>query len=201
MEILAVWHADGQEPDMARFPFFFIGTGLLCAALIGVASAPLFQPTGVSVEGRGTETGRIVDGTQLLNLVPTKGFPVALPPGSFRELEGVRMTAATALTPETTHLKTVRLNLGPVLAQAASQAPRQVTVQVRATPRFPASTMAVGWVVNGQVTWVKRPVTGNFSKVSFPLPQTSSPPTALAIWPSVQGEHGGIEVKSILVSN
>jgi hypothetical protein len=201
MEILAVRHADGQKQIMARFPVFFIGIGVLCAALVGVASAPLFQPTGVSIEARASPTGWIVDGIQLLNLVPTKGFPVALPPGSFLELEGVRMTAAVALTPETKHLKTVRLNLGPGLAQTVSKAPRQVTIQVRATPRLPASAMAVGWVVNGQVIWVVQPVSNTFNAVKFPLPQPTTPPTALAIWPSVQGEHGGIEVKSILVSN
>ena len=193
-------HADGQEQKMVRFPFFFTGIGVLCVALIGVASAPLFQPTGVSVEGRASDNGWVVDGTHLSNLVPTKGFPVALPPGSFHELEGVRMTAAQALTVETKHLKGVRLNLGPILAQALSKTPTQVTVQVRATPRLPASSMAVGWVVNGQVTWVQQPVNDTFSTVSFSLPQVTTPPTALAIWPSVNGEHGGIEVKSILVS-
>jgi hypothetical protein len=185
---------------MLRIPFFFIGIGVLCATLISVAIAPLYRPTGAVAEGRQSGTGWLVDGSQLSRLVPTKGFPIALPPGPYGELKGVRMTAVTSLTPQTTHLKSVRLNLGPTLADAVSKAPMQVTIEVRATPMLPASSMAIGWVVNGAVTWVEQPIGSSFSAARFQLPQPATPPTALAIWPSVQGQNGGIEVKSILVS-
>ncbi|GIU68126.1 hypothetical protein PsB1_2280 [Candidatus Phycosocius spiralis] len=143
----------------------------------------------------------MIEGKDLLHMVPTRDFPIALPPGSLGELVGVRMTTDIELLSETMSQKSVRLNLGRNLAHQVTTRPMRVIIQVRATPMLPSSSMAIGWVVNGQVTWVKQPVTSSFTAVQFNLPQPKTPPTALAIWPSVEGDNGGIEVKSILVAN
>lgn len=183
---------------MQRFPFFFALMAVLAAALVGIAALPLAKAQGQPVDGRQTNLGWVVEGAELAQVRPAPGFPVMAPPGPRGDLEGVRMTATSALAPDARYSKGVRLSFGDALANHVASGATTVRVIVKSTARLPAKSMAIGLVTEGPVTWSEQTVSPGFTSVTFTLPPTTSKPRALAIWPSVQGGEGGIEVKAII---
>lgn len=183
---------------MQRFPFFFALMAVLAAALVGIAALPLAKAQGQPVDGRQTNLGWVVEGAKLAQVRPAPGFPVMAPPGPRGDLEGVRMTATSALAPDARYSKGVRLSFGDALANHVASGATTVRVIVKSTARLPAKSMAIGLVTEGPVTWSEQAVSPGFTSVTFTLPPTTSKPRALAIWPSVQGGEGGIEVKAII---
>lgn len=183
---------------MQRFPFFFALMAALAAALVGIAVLPLARAQGQPVDGRQTNLGWVVEGAELAQVRPAPGFPIMAPPGPRGDLEGVRMTATSALTPDARYSKGVRLSFGDALANHVASGATTVRVIVKSTARLPAKSMAIGWVTEGPVAWNEQAVSPGFTSVTFNLPPTTAKPRALAIWPSVQGGEGGIEVKAII---
>ncbi|MCE2892384.1 MAG: hypothetical protein ACK5XZ_08995 [Hyphomonadaceae bacterium] len=183
---------------MQRFPFFFALMAALAVILVGIAAAPLAMPQGQAVDGRQTNLGWVVEGADLAQVRPAEGFPVMVPPGPRGDLEGVRMTATSALAPDARFSKAVRLSLGDALAAHVAGGATTVRVIVKSTARFPAKSMAIGLVTEGPVSWSEQAIGPAFTSVTFTLPPTKTKPRALAIWPSVQGGDGGIEVKAII---
>ncbi|CAN1502025.1 hypothetical protein MCEMIH15_00528 [Caulobacteraceae bacterium] len=183
---------------MQRFPFFFTLMAALAAALVGIAVLPLAKPQGEAVDGRQTNLGWVVEGADLAQVRPAEGFPVMTPPGPRGDLEGVRMTATSALAPDARFSKGVRLNFGDALTTHVAGGATTVRVIVKSTARLPAKSMAIGFVTEGPVTWSEQAIGQAYSSVTFTLPATKTKPRALAIWPSVQGGEGGIEVKAII---
>ena len=183
---------------MQRFPFFFTLMAALAAALVGIAVLPLARAQGQPVDGRQTNLGWVVEGAELAQVRPAPGFPIMAPPGPRGDLEGVRMTATSALTPDARYSKGVRLSFGDALANHVASGATTVRVIVKSTARLPAKSMAIGWVTEGPVAWNEQAVSPGFTSVTFNLPPTTAKPRALAIWPSVQGGEGGIEVKAII---
>jgi hypothetical protein len=108
------------------------------------------------------------------------------------------MTATSALAPDARYSKGVRLMLGDVLANHIREGATVVRLLVRANARPAADSMAIGLVTEGPVTWVERPVTSSFTTIEFVLPKPTDPPRALAIWPGVQGNQSGVEIKAII---
>jgi len=108
------------------------------------------------------------------------------------------MTATSALAPGARFSKGARLNFGDALAAHVASGATQVRVIVKSTTHLPAKSMAIGWVGEGPVVWQQHAVGPAFTSLTFLLPPTKSKPRALAIWPSVQGGEGGIEVKAII---
>ena len=185
---------------MQRFPFFFALMIALAAALIGIAVLPLAKSQGEAVDGRQTNLGWVVEGAELAQVRPAEGFPIIAPPGPRGDLEGVRMTATSALAPDARFSKGVRLNLGDALATHVAGGATSVRVIVKSTARLPAKSMAIGFVTEGPVSWREQAIGPAFTSVTFTLPATKAKPRALAIWPSVQGGEGGIEVKAIILT-
>lgn len=183
---------------MQRFPFFFAAMAALAAALVGIAVLPLAKAQGQPVDGRQTNLGWVVEGAELAQVRPAPGFPIMVPPGPRGDLEGVRMTATSALAPDARYSKGVRLSFGDALANHIASGATTVRVIVKSTARLPAKSMAIGLVTEGPVTWNEQAVSSGFTSVTFTLPPTTAKPRALAIWPSVQGGEGGIEVKAII---
>lgn len=183
---------------MQRFPFFFALMAALAVGLVGIAAAPLAMPQGQPVEGRQTNLGWVVEGADLAQVRPAEGFPVMVPPGPRGDLEGVRMTATSALAPDARFSKAVRLSFGDALAAHVAGGATTVRVIVKSTARFPAKSMAIGFVTEGPVSWSEQAIGPAFTSVTFILPPAKAKPRALAIWPSVQGGDGGIEVKAII---
>ena len=183
---------------MQRFPFFFAAMAALAAALVGIAVLPLAKAQGQPVDGRQTNLGWVVEGAELAQVRPAPGFPIMAPPGPRGDLEGVRMTATSALAPDARYSKGVRLSFGDALANHVASGATTVRVIVKSTARLPAKSMAIGLVTEGPVTWNEQAVSSGFTSVTFTLPPTTAKPRALAIWPSVQGGEGGIEVKAII---
>lgn len=183
---------------MQRFPFFFAAMAALAAALVGIAVLPLAKAQGQPVDGRQTNLGWVVEGAELAQVRPAPGFPIMAPPGPRGDLEGVRMTATSALAPDARYSKGVRLSFGDALANHVASGATTVRVIVKSTARLPAKSMAIGLVTEGPVTWNEQAVSPGFTSVTFTLPPTTAKPRALAIWPSVQGGEGGIEVKAII---
>lgn len=183
---------------MQRFPFFFALMAALAAALVGIAAAPLAMPHGRAVDGRQTNLGWVVEGAELAQVRPAEGFPVMVPPGPRGDLEGVRMTATSALAPDARFSKGVRLSFGDALAAHIAGGATTVRVIVKSTQRLPAKSMAIGLITEGPVTWNEQAVGPAFTSLTFNLPATKVKPRALAIWPSAQGGEGGIEVKAII---
>ncbi|WP_085340629.1 hypothetical protein [Aquidulcibacter paucihalophilus] len=183
---------------MQRFPFFFALMAALAAALVGIAVLPLAKAQGQPVDGRQTNLGWVVEGAELAQVRPAPGFPIMAPPGPRGDLEGVRMTATSALAPDARYSKGVRLSFGDALANHVASGATTVRVIVKSTARLPAKSMAIGWVTEGPVAWNEQAVSPGFTSVTFNLPPTTAKPRALAIWPSVQGGEGGIEVKAII---
>ena len=183
---------------MQRFPFFFALMAALAAALIGIAVLPLAKSQGQPVDGRQTNLGWVVEGAELAQVRPAEGFPVMTPPGPRGDLEGVRMTATSALAPDARFSKGVRLNFGDALATQVAGGATNVRVIVKSTTHLPAKSMAIGFVTEGPVSWSEQAIGPDFTSVTFTLPATNTKPRALAIWPSVQGSEGGIEVKAII---
>ncbi len=188
----------GKNNLMQRFPFFFALMAALAVILVGIAAAPLAMPQGQAVDGRQTNLGWVVEGADLAQVRPAEGFPVMVPPGPRGDLEGVRMTATSALAPDARFSKAVRLSLGDALAAHVAGGATTVRVIVKSTARFPAKSMAIGLVTEGPVSWSEQAIGPAFTSVTFTLPPTKTKPRALAIWPSVQGGDGGIEVKAII---
>jgi hypothetical protein len=185
---------------MQRFPFFFVLMGVLAAALVAIAALPLVEQQGQAVDGRQTNLGWVVEGAELAQVRPAEGFPIMAPPGPRGDLEGVRMTATSALAPDARFSKGVRLNFGDALAAHFVGGATTVRVIVKSTVRLPAKSMAIGFVTEGPVSWSEQAIGPTFTSVTFTLPETNTKPRALAIWPSVQGGEGGIEVKAIIFS-
>lgn len=183
---------------MQRFPFFFAAMAALAAALVGIAVLPLAKAQGQPVDGRQTNLGWVVEGAELAQVRPAPGFPIMAPPGPRGDLEGVRMTATSALAPDARYSKGVRLSFGDALANHVASGATTVRVIVKSTARLPAKSMAIGLVTEGPVTWNEQAVSPGLTSVTFTLPPTTAKPRALAIWPSVQGGEGGIEVKAII---
>ncbi|OYU78632.1 MAG: hypothetical protein CFE32_00770 [Alphaproteobacteria bacterium PA3] len=183
---------------MQRFPFFFALMAVTAVALVGIALLPLANAQGQPVNGRQTNLGWVVEGAELAQVRPAEGFPIMAPPGPRGDLEGVRMTATSALAPDARFSKGVRLNFGDALATHVAGGATIVRVIVKSTAREPAKSMAIGFVTEGPVTWSEQAIGPAFTSVTFTLPSTSNKPRALAIWPSVQGGEGGIEVKAII---
>lgn len=183
---------------MQRFSFFFALMAVLAAALVAIAVLPLATTHGQPVDGRQTNLGWVVEGIELAQVRPADGFPVMVPPGPREDLEGVRMTATSALAPDARYSKGVRLNFGDTLANHIAQGATTVRVIVRSTARLPARSMAIGLVSEGPVSWSEQAIGPAFTSVTFTLPPTKAKPRALAIWPSVQGGEGGIEIKAII---
>lgn len=183
---------------MQRFPFFFAAMAALATALVGIAVLPLAKAQGQPVDGRQTNLGWVVEGAELAQVRPAPGFPIMAPPGPRGDLEGVRMTATSALAPDARYSKGVRLSFGDALANHVASGATTVRVIVKSTARLPAKSMAIGLVTEGPVTWNEQAVSSGFTSVTFTLPPTTAKPRALAIWPSVQGGEGGIEVKAII---
>lgn len=190
----------GKNNLMQRFPFFFALMAVIAAALVAIAALPLAQQQGQAVDGRQTNLGRVVEGAELAQVRPAEGFPIMAPPGPRGDLEGVRMTATSALAPDARFSKGVRLNFGGALASHVVGGATTVRVIVKSTVRLPAKSMAIGFVAEGPVSWSEQAVGPAFTSVTFTLPATNTKPRALAIWPSVQGGEGGIEVKAIIFS-
>jgi hypothetical protein len=188
----------GKNNLMQRFPFFFALMAVIAAALIGIAALPLAKQQGQAVDGRQTNLGWVVEGAELAQVRPADGFPIMAPPGPRGDLEGVRMTATSALAPDARFSKGVRLNFGDALATHVAGGATTVRVIVKSTTRLPAKSMAIGFVTEGPVTWNEQAIGPAFTSVTFTLPATKAKPRALAIWPSVQGGEGGIEVKAII---
>lgn len=188
----------GKNNLMQRFPFFFALMVVLAAALVGIAAAPLAMPQGQAVDGRQTNLGWVVEGAELAQVRPAPGFPIMAPPGPRGDLEGVRMTATSALAPDARFSKGVRLSFGDALATHVAGGATTVRMIVKSTARFPAKSMAIGLVTEGPVSWSEQAIGPAFTSVTFTLPPTKAKPRALAIWPSVQGGEGGIEVKAII---
>lgn len=185
---------------MQRFPFFFVLMGVLAAALVAIAALPLVEQQGQAVDGRQTNLGWVVEGAELAQVRPAEGFPIMAPPGPRGDLEGVRMTATSPLAPDARFSKGVRLNFGDALATHFVGGATTVQVIVKSTVRLPAKSMAIGFVTEGPVSWSEQAIGPTFTSVTFTLPETNTKPRALAIWPSVQGGEGGIEVKAIIFS-
>lgn len=183
---------------MQRFPFFFALMALLAAALVGISVLPLVKPHGQPVDGRQTNLGWVVEGAELAQVRPAPGFPVMVPPGPRGDLEGVRMTATSALAPDARFSKGVRLSFGEALANHVAGGATIVRVIVKSTARLPAKSMALGLITEGPVTWSEQAIGPAFTSVTFTLPPTTAKPRALAIWPSVQGGDGGIEIKALI---
>jgi hypothetical protein len=188
----------GKNNLMQRFPFFFTLMAALAAALVGIAALPLAKPQGEAVDGRQTNLGWVVEGAELAQVRPAEGFPIMAPPGPRGDLEGVRMTATSALAPDARFSKGVRLNFGDALATQVAGGATTVRMIVKSTARLPAKSMAIGFVTEGPVAWSEQAIGPAFTSVTFTLPATKTKPRALAIWPSVQGGEGGIEVKAII---
>ena len=188
----------GKNILMQRFPFFFALMAFIAAALVAIAALPLAQQQGQAVDGRQTNLGRVVEGAELAQVRPAEGFPIMAPPGPRGDLEGVRMTATSALAPDARFSKGVRLNFGGALASHVVGGATTVRVILKSTVRLPAKSMAIGFVAEGPVSWSEQAVGPAFTSVTFTLPATNTKPRALAIWPSVQGGEGGIEVKAII---
>jgi hypothetical protein len=188
----------GKNNIMQRFSFFFALMAVLAAALVGIAVLPLAKTHGQPVDGRQTNLGWVVEGVELAQVRPADGFPVMVPPGPRGDLEGVRMTATSALAPDARYSKGVRLNFGDTLANHIAGGATTVRVIVKSTARLPAKSMAIGLVSEGPVTWSEQAIGPAFTSVTFTLPPTKAKPRALAIWPSVQGGEGGIEIRAII---
>jgi hypothetical protein len=188
----------GKNNLMQRFPFFFALMAVIAAALIGIAALPLAKQQGQAVDGRQTNLGWVVEGAELAQVRPADGFPIMAPPGPRGDLEGVRMTATSALAPDARFSKGVRLNFGDALATHVAGGATTVRVIVKSTARLPAKSMAIGFVTEGPVSWSEQAIGPAFTSVTFTLPATNTKPRALAIWPSAQGGEGGIEVKAII---
>jgi hypothetical protein len=188
----------GKNNLMQRFPFFFALMAVAAAALVGIAVLPMANAQGQPVNGRQTNLGWVVEGAELAQVRPAEGFPIMAPPGPRGDLEGVRMTATSALAPDARFSKGVRLNFGDALVTHVAGGATTVRVIVKSTARIPAKSMAIGFVTEGPVTWSEQAIGPAFTSVTFTLPSTNKKPRALAIWPSVQGGEGGIEVKAII---
>lgn len=183
---------------MRRLPVFFLMMTFLAVGLVGLAALPLLKTEGQPVTGRQTNLGWVVEGTELAQLRPAPGFPVMPPPGPRQDLEGVRMTATSALAPDARYSKGVRLMLSDALASHIQAGATGVRVIVRANARPPAQSMAVGLVTEGPVKWVSHPVTATFTTIEFALPNPAQKPRALAIWPGIEGNESGVEIKAII---
>jgi hypothetical protein len=188
----------GKNNLLQRFPFFFALMALLAVALVAIAVLPLARTQGQPVDGRRTNLGWVVEGAELAQVRPASGFAVMPPPGPRGDLVGVRMTATSALAPDALYSKGVRLSFGDALANHVASGATLVRVIVRSTPLLPAKSMAIGFVTEGPVTWSEQAIGPAFTSVTFTLPPTTAKPRALAIWPSVQGGEGGVEIRALI---
>jgi hypothetical protein len=165
--------------------------------LIGIAVMPgLNRPSGAA-EARPTDRGLLLDGDTLNRFQPVEGFYVTPSPGLDGSQTGPRLATegVRAVDPD---LPGVRLALGPMAARQLASRPVTAFVQVEPIPYNAATGFALGLVDGaGKVSWVAAPVPPEGGTVRIGLPAVSGEPSALAIWPSLDGGGKGLEVRSI----
>lgn len=187
---------------MARIPLFFLATGMCAVVMVGGALSPLRAKPAVVVEAR-LDKGRLVfDGQALNALRAAPGFPVTPAPGPRAVQDGPRLASFKPLTDAQTSSTAAQIQLEPKTGAALAGGPVTLLVQVKPVEVTPAKAMAIGLVraragPADKINWVQSPLSGGQETLRIALPANAEPATALAIWPSVEGQGHGIELLSI----
>lgn len=185
---------------MSRFPIFLVASFLAFFGLIGISLRGLMPTPAQAVEARQSAGALVFDTSRLNQIVSADGFPVMPAPGPRADQIGPRLASFSVLAPDARYSKGARLLFGPRTQSLLAGRPLSLVLTVRATPNSAASRLAVGIVRDGgSVTWIQGAVSPDFAPLRIDIPANAQPATALALWPSVEGNGQGVEIRTITI--
>jgi hypothetical protein len=184
---------------MPRFPLFLIATFIAYFGMIGLSVRTMLPVPPRFIEARQSAGSLIFDTNSLNSVVPATGFPVSPAPGTRGDQIGPRLASDSALAPGAIHAKGARLLLGPRTQAAMRDGVGTLIITARGIPKSAATTLAIGLVRGGPITWVRAPVPADFGQIKLNMPMGGPDVTAIALWPSVEGAGKGIEVRTIVL--